>query len=88
MDNSFVLGMKKTTPFGLLGATALFCVSAALAVEPPPGGFYPEENTALGKDALFNYLSGGIGGNVAIGYNAMFSTTAGNDNTAMGDSAL
>lgn len=86
--SSVGFAMKKGVRFGLVGVAALFCFSVALAVEPPPGGFYPEENTALGKDALFNYLNGGIGQNVAIGYNAMFSDTEGSSNTAVGDQSL
>ena len=51
MHNLFDFVMKKVH-FGLVAAVTLFCLSAALAVEPPPGGGYPEENTALGEDAL------------------------------------
>lgn len=86
-NNSTGFIIKKGARYGLMGATVI-CLSTAFGVEPPPGGFYPEENTALGQDALFSYLTGGIGENVAIGYRAMFSNTAGASNTAVGDSAL
>jgi Chaperone of endosialidase len=84
----FNFGIKWAGRVILIGGTAFCCVSPVLAVDPPPSGFYPEENTALGQDALFNYLTGGIGQNVAIGYNAMFSNTEGSSNTGVGDQAL
>ena len=42
---------------------------------------------AIGGNALYN-LSGGAGGNVAAGYNAMYATTTGYFNTAIGTSSL
>jgi hypothetical protein len=62
-------------------AVACFALSpAARAVDPPPGGFYPGENTALGEDALFSLLPGG-NDNVALGYEALHDTTTGLNNT-------
>jgi Chaperone of endosialidase len=69
-------------------AVACFALSpAARAVDPPPGGFYPGENTALGEDALFSLLPGG-NDNVALGYEALHDTTTGLNNTATGNQAL
>ena len=89
---------------------ALLCVVSAvtvplpaLAVDPPPVGGYPGENTALGDNALFSLITGtsnsAVGyealyntttgfGNVADGHNALFSSTTGVNNTAVGESAL
>ncbi len=61
--------------------------TSALAVEPPPGGGYPLENTALGTDALFSF-SGPDGSNTAIGFEALYSDTTGSGITAVGDQAL
>ena len=58
----------------------------ARAVDPPPDGGYPNQNTAEGKDALFS-LTTGIG-NTAVGFNALFSNTTGRANTADGDRTL
>src|SRR5207247_3904893 len=59
---------------------------AAQAVDPPPDGGYPNQNTAEGEDALFSL---GIGfNNTAVGFHALFSNTNGNDNTAVGYGAL
>ena len=59
---------------------------AAQAVDPPPDGGYPNQNTAEGEDALFSL---GIGfNNTAVGFQALFSNTNGNDNTAVGYGAL
>jgi trimeric autotransporter adhesin len=68
-------------------AFALFAVTpASRAVDPPPGGGYPGENTALGEDALFSLTTGTE--NVALGYEALFSNTSGLNNTATGHDAL
>jgi Chaperone of endosialidase len=67
-------------------AFALFAVPASRAVDPPPGGGYPGENTALGEDALFSLTTGTQ--NVALGYEALFSNTSGLNNTATGHDAL
>ncbi len=76
--------LTKTTC--ILVFACILLVPAALAVNPPPGGGYPNENTALGEDALFG-LTTGIG-NVAIGFHALFADTSGSGNTATGWYAL
>ncbi len=83
---------------------ACFALSpAARAVDPPPDGGYPGDNTAEGTDALFSltggtentalgadalyYNAGGIG-NTAVGHSTLLSNTSGDDNTAIGVLAL
>src|SRR6266550_2854925 len=56
------------------------------AVNPPPIGGYPNENTATGDAALF-LLTTGIG-NTAVSNTALWRVDIGNDNTAVGWSAL
>jgi hypothetical protein len=58
----------------------------AKAVEPPPDGGYPGNNTAEGTDALFSLTDGAF--NTAVGFDALYNTTIGGTNTAVGDSAL
>ncbi|MBA3544587.1 MAG: tail fiber domain-containing protein [Chthoniobacterales bacterium] len=59
--------------------------SSAFAVDPPPNGGYPGNNTALGTDALFSLTIGND--TTAIGFQALFSATGGY-NTAVGSQAL
>jgi hypothetical protein len=76
----------KTTR-AILVALAWFGLSPAVwAVEPPPDGGYPGNNTAEGQDALFR-LSNGLD-NTANGFQALFNNTFGSANTATGSSAL
>lgn len=58
----------------------------ARAVDPPPDGGYPNNNTAEGEDALFSLTSGVS--NTASGFDALYSTTIGGSNTAVGWQAL
>jgi hypothetical protein len=60
------------------------------AVDPPPDGGYPGENTAEGTDALFSVTPGQFTGinNTALGFDALFHTTTGIGNTAVGSRAL
>ena len=88
----------------ILFVLACFALSpTARAVDPPPDGGYPGDNTAEGTDALFSltggaentalgadalyYNAGGIG-NTAVGHSTLLSNTSGNDNTAIGVLAL
>src|SRR5262249_46840084 len=70
----------------LLIPLACFVLSAAHAVDPPPDGGYPNQNTAEGEDALFSLTIGTD--NTAIGYQALFRNTRGHANTANGSAAL
>src|SRR5712691_1466549 len=66
---------------------ACFALSpAARAVDPPPDGGYPGDNTAEGTDALFSHTRGSH--NTASGDFALYSNTSGDDNTADGHFAL
>src|SRR6266550_6774583 len=65
----------------------LFALSpTARAVDPPPDGGYPGNNTAEGDNALLSLTSGAS--NTAIGFSALSSDTTGNFNTASGQNAL
>jgi hypothetical protein len=83
------LTQSKNTPIlPVLIALVLACFAlapTARAVDPPPDGGYPNENTAEGEDALFS-LTDGIQ-NTAVGFNALFFNI-GSRNTAVGDRAL
>src|SRR4051812_1160703 len=66
---------------------SLFILSPmALAVDPPPPGGYPGDNTAVGDDALFS-LTTGIH-NTAGGYSTLYFNTTGFNNTAIGWDAM
>jgi len=45
----------------LLAIATLAVAPAALALDPSPGGGYPNNVTALGEDALFSLGTGGMG---------------------------
>jgi hypothetical protein len=76
--------------FGLIPLALVLVLLAlsptARAVDPPPDGGYPNNNTAEGEDALFSLTSGF--GNAANGFGALYSNTTGNHNTAIGYDAL
>ena len=60
----------------------------ARAVDPPPVGGYPGENTALGEDALFTYDTSIQGENTACGHDSLYNLSTGIYNTALGDDTL
>src|SRR5438046_2497047 len=60
--------------------------SSVPAVNPPPDGGYPNQNTAEGDNALFSLTSGRD--NTATGFQALLSNTTGTFNTANGSQAL
>src|SRR5437868_12410557 len=66
--------------------TCLAFVPAAQAVDPPPDGGYPNDNTAEGQDALFSLTTGTD--NTAVGFQALWRNMFGNGNTAVGPNAL
>ncbi|MGH9805749.1 MAG: hypothetical protein ACRD9W_00540, partial [Terriglobia bacterium] len=70
----------------LLATACLALVPAAFAVDPPPDGGYPGDNTAEGQDALFSLTTGFD--NTGLGYNALYNSTTGFINTAIGSQAL
>src|SRR2546423_2075470 len=72
----------------VLAGTWLVLLPLARAVDPPPDGGYPDENTALGEDALFNLILGSTGANTGIGFQALYNNTTGGGNTGVGDNVL
>ena len=58
----------------------------ARAVDPPPDGGYPGNNTAEGDDALFSLIDGVE--NTAVGFQALHSITGSVHNAAVGFQAL
>ena len=72
---------KNTTILPVLIALTLGCFGLspqARAVDPPPDGGYPNQNTAEGEDAPFSLTTGAD--NTAMGFNALDSNTTGSDN--------
>src|ERR1700752_3343569 len=63
-----------------------FAPTARAQLSPPPGGGYPNDNTAEGDDALFSLSTGRD--NTAVGFNAFYNNTTGLVNTASGSQAL
>jgi trimeric autotransporter adhesin len=83
--------MKTTMkiPYGTIALLALNCfalLSTAQAVNPPPDGGYPGQNTAEGDSALLSLTNGND--NTGIGFEALESNTTGVENTATGAYAL
>jgi hypothetical protein len=73
--------------FLLASLAFLLCVASGFAVQPPPGGGYPNGDTALGTDALAQDNPGAD--NTGIGFEALDSVTStGSENTAVGRQAL
>jgi len=82
---------KNTTILPVLIALTLGCFAlspTARAVDPPPDGGYPNENTAEGEGALFDLDTNSSPDNTAIGFNAMTLTQVAFGNTAVGSNAL
>jgi hypothetical protein len=78
--------LKKAILLFVVTLTCFGSVPGGQAVSPPPGGHYPNANTALGKDALFSLTTGGE--NTAIGFDALYYNLTGSTNTAVGWAAL
>ena len=79
--------LKKATPLCLLFALGCFVfLPTARAVDPPPQGGYPGNNTAVGENALFSLTTGT--NNTALGFRALHDNTVGLSNTAVGSLAL
>src|SRR5207253_3828412 len=73
--------------FVIVFATLAFWADA-FALDPAPGGGYPNHVTALGEDALFLSPIPPYSDNTALGYQAMYSNSTGQENTAVGSLAL
>src|SRR5882724_2047074 len=82
------IGSPLRLGFLLIGlALACFALSPTLrAVNPPPDGGYPNQNTAEGENALFSLTTGS--NNTATGFSALYSNTSGSGNTATGVNTL
>ena len=79
--------MARLLPILLTFALVCFAlVQNAQAVNPPPDGGYPGENTAEGTRALFSLTTGEF--NTAVGWLALQSNTGAWYNTAVGAGAL
>jgi len=79
------MGDMKTPALILVAGLAITATS--FAVDPPPDGGYPGNNTAEGDSALLNLTTNGLD-NTAIGYVAMAGNTTGSSNTAVGSGTL
>jgi len=69
-----------------IGLASLALSSQVRAVDPPPDGGYPNQNTAEGDNALFSLTTGTD--NTATGFQALLNNTTGGLNTATGSGAL
>ncbi len=85
-----LIQLKRAIPlfFVALACFALSPAPKAFGVTPAPDGGYPNNNTAEGKDALFNLNTGMATDNTATGYQALYSTITSYSNTATGSGAL
>src|SRR5438128_11019904 len=83
-------GMKIRLLYPLLIVSAIVSFSfspTVFALDPPPGGAYPNRVTALGQDALFSVTASND--DTAIGYQALYNSTGGNGaNTCVGSMTL
>jgi Chaperone of endosialidase len=70
----------------LVNLTAVALSPTARAVDPPPDGGYPGNNTAEGDNALMRLTTGTD--NTAVGFNALRRDMIGTQNTAIGSQAL
>jgi hypothetical protein len=50
--------LSRTRVASLLAIASVVLTSLAFALDPPPGGSYPNRNTAEGEDALFSLTTG------------------------------
>src|SRR5947207_7214649 len=84
------LGLPRVQPIWIIRrfllipfTLACFALSpAARAVDPPPDGGYPGNNTAEGDDALLRLANGTD--NTAVGFQALLNNSNGRNNTAVG----
>jgi trimeric autotransporter adhesin len=81
-----LIQLQKITLVFLVVLACLGLSPVIMAVNPPPDGGYPGQNTAEGNAALFSLTSGAQ--NTATGFQALFNSTIGNFNTATGAGAL
>ena len=80
---------RRSLPCALIMAVLAwseFLPAARAALDPPPDGGYPGNNTAEGERALLN-LGGGASANTGVGFATLYNNS-GNSNTAVGCQAL
>jgi hypothetical protein len=80
--------IKRACRWGILLTACVALSPRVFALDPPPGGGYPGEITALGQDALFNQTDDKNVDNTAIGFEALYANTLGGAETAVGAYAL
>ena len=85
MNRAALLQVLPLIPAVLVCFTLLPAVHAELP-PPPPGGDYPNMNTAVGTQALLDLTTGQD--NTALGFRALTENTQGSLNTAVGSTAL
>jgi hypothetical protein len=85
MNRAALLQVLSQIPAVLVCFTLLPVVNAELP-PPPPGGDYPNMNTAVGTGALLDLTTGQD--NTALGFRVLTENTEGNLNTAVGSTAL
>ena len=85
MRRAALLRVLSLMPTLLVCFTLLPVVNAELP-PPPPGGDYPNMNTAVGTQALLDLTTGQD--NTALGFRALTENTEGSLNTAVGSTAL
>jgi trimeric autotransporter adhesin len=81
-----LIQLKNATSVFLIALACFGLSPMARAVDPPPDGGYPNQNTAEGDSALFSLTTGTQ--NTATGFQALFNTTTASFNTATGVGAL
>jgi hypothetical protein len=81
--------LNKATALLLVGfGLACFGSVTVKAVNPPPDGGYPGQNTAEGDNALFSLSETDGAFNTAVGWDSLFSNVTGSLNTGVGAGAL
>jgi len=85
INRAALLQVLPLIPAVLVCFTLLLVVNAELP-PPPPGGDYPNMNTAVGTEALLDLTTGQD--NTALGFRALTENTEGNLNAAVGSAAL
>src|SRR5262249_40965582 len=76
--------IMKTSTLAIFAVLTLTLTS--FAIDPPPDGGYPNQNTAEGEDALLSLTTGAS--NTAIGFHSLYTNSTGYDNTAVGMNAM
>jgi hypothetical protein len=85
----YCLQLRATKSLGFALCVAMASIRAVFALDPPPGGAYPNDTTALGSNALFNLdPDSPYADNTAIGFEALYNASTTSGNTAVGSQAM